>query len=144
MLKSVILRYVARNVQSIVDFMTSLDTHLDAYLEKHDAEVAAFESKIAGINKLASNAIEKTFAGNDKKIAKLHDKVDKIINAESSKVEIITKVADEAIEQVEAKKAASIKSAEVARALKASLPSAKAAEVAVQPEPAENAEPVSA
>jgi hypothetical protein len=48
-LQSILLRFVARNVQSIVDFMTALDTKLDAFLVAHDNEVAALEDKIEAV-----------------------------------------------------------------------------------------------
>jgi hypothetical protein len=45
-LQSLILRVIARNVQSLVDFMGALDAKLDAYLVAHDTEVAALEQQI--------------------------------------------------------------------------------------------------
>lgn len=49
MLTSIILRYVARNVDSIVSFINKLDASLDAYMAKHDLEVAGFEQDIEDV-----------------------------------------------------------------------------------------------
>lgn len=46
MLTSILLRFIARNVDSIVNFVNKLDAELDAFMARHDAEVAAFETEI--------------------------------------------------------------------------------------------------
>ncbi len=56
-LQSILLRLVSRNVQSIVDFVVRLDAQLDAFLEKHDAEVAAKEAEIVQIAERAEQTI---------------------------------------------------------------------------------------
>ena len=48
-LQSILLRFIARNVQSIVDFMVALDARLDQFLLDNDAEVAAKEKEIAAL-----------------------------------------------------------------------------------------------
>ena len=110
MLQSALLRLVARNVQSIVDFMIALDTKLDAFLEKHDAEVSKFEKKI---DDLFDTADERS---------------KEIISAAEARSEIIFKEADEAAAKLEGKIDASKQAIEMARALKRSLPTSKAAE----------------
>jgi hypothetical protein len=44
MIKLILLRYVARNIQSIVDFMIDLDKTFDAYLSKQEAELVRLDT----------------------------------------------------------------------------------------------------
>lgn len=46
MLTSAFLRFIARDANAIVAFVTKLNDRLDSFLAKHDAEVAAFEADI--------------------------------------------------------------------------------------------------
>lgn len=56
-LQSILLRFIARNVQSIVDFMVALDARLDQFLLDNDAEVAAKEKEIADLAKETADRI---------------------------------------------------------------------------------------
>lgn len=56
-LQSILLRFVARNVQSIVDFVVALDARLDKFLLDNDAEVAAKEKEIADLAKQTADRI---------------------------------------------------------------------------------------
>lgn len=44
MIKVILLRYMARNIQSIVDFMIALDKTFDTYLAKQEAELAHLDT----------------------------------------------------------------------------------------------------
>lgn len=46
MLTSAILRFFSRDIDALVAFINKLDARLDAFMARHDAEVAAFEQDI--------------------------------------------------------------------------------------------------
>lgn len=58
MLTSLFLRFVSRNVQSIVNFVHKLDAEFDAFLARHAVELEGLKTDIANIEAVAKTKVE--------------------------------------------------------------------------------------
>jgi hypothetical protein len=48
-LTSLALRYAARNIQSLLDFIGSIDTALDAYIARRESEAKVLQAQIEAL-----------------------------------------------------------------------------------------------
>ncbi len=58
MLTKLFLRFVSRNVQSIVNFVHKLDAEFDAFLARHEIDLAGLKTDITNIETEAKKRIE--------------------------------------------------------------------------------------
>ena len=96
MLTSLFLRWVARNSDALVKFVTDLDAKLDTFLAEHDAAAAAFEQDIRNVR----------------------DDV-------QAKIDAIIAEGNEAVESIEAEAAKRAKAAKILLGVKSALPTAE-------------------
>lgn len=75
-LTSLFLRWVARSADALVSFIVELDAKLDAFLLKHDADVAAFEQEIEDAFEDAERIVEEVHAAASERAAAIKNKID--------------------------------------------------------------------